>query len=512
MVVKKKVVNKKGTKKQVEPESFLNKVKGKLSNIFSAKKVDSKFMKEAYIEKEERERGELWAKELAKKMKATVKLSKKNDHSPIKSEALLNMLEDLQTEKKKAKSLQKKFEAIFDNVTVGIITVDAKTKKFIMVNDQICKMLGYTEAELLKLDVSKIHPKKDLPNVIDAFEKQVKGEIKIAPSLPVLRKDRKVIYCDITATSQKIGGKEVMLGMFNDVTEKRSAKRKLEQKEKTLNEAQRIAHMGSWNWNVLTNEVTWSDELYKLFNVKKGSIKLSFEAYLKMIHPSYKKKVQTEVMGALKTGSFSHDIKIILKSGKERYHHVEGKTHYKGKKPVRMAGISFDITERKKAEEKYKSLIMSIPGMVYKGNPDWTTEIVSNCESITGYTIEELKSRKINWFDLIHPDDKTNVLEGSKKIETKPTQIIQRYRIIDKNKKVLLVEDNKVSKFSGTKFAGVDGIVFDITEKKKSEEKLKLNNELFKNISEGIYLIGLKDFKIKYANHKFEEIFCYNPG
>lgn len=108
---------------------------------------------------------------------------------------------------------EEKFRAIFENAGEGILVADAKTKKLTLANQAICKILGYKEKELLKLKVNDIHPKKDLPHVMEQFKKQLQKKMLTA-NLPVLRKDRKVIFCNITATPLIIKGKECIAGFF----------------------------------------------------------------------------------------------------------------------------------------------------------------------------------------------------------------------------------------------------------------------------------------------------------
>ena len=115
--------------------------------------------------------------------------------------------------KQELKESEEKFRAIFDNAGEGILIADAKTKQFTFANPRICKILGYKEKEMLKLKVNDIHPKKDLPNVMEQFKKQLQKKI-LTSNLPVLRKDKKIIFCDITATPLIIKGKEYLAGFF----------------------------------------------------------------------------------------------------------------------------------------------------------------------------------------------------------------------------------------------------------------------------------------------------------
>jgi len=133
------------------------------------------------------------------------------------------------TEHKKAEKLlregEEKFRTIFEKSTDGIMAADAKTKKFVFANKKMTELTGYSEKELLKLGVMSIHPKKDLHYVIDQFTKQLKREITVASNIPILRKDKKIIYCDVCSSPIKIRGQKLLLGLFRDITEHRQAEK-----------------------------------------------------------------------------------------------------------------------------------------------------------------------------------------------------------------------------------------------------------------------------------------------
>lgn len=148
-------------------------------------------------------------------------------------------------------------------------------------------------------------------------------------------------------------------------------------------------------------------------------------------------------------------------------------------KVTQILAISKNIAERKKAEEelkekeeKLKSLVYNIPGMIYMAKPDWTAEIISGSKEICGYSPEEFKSKRVNWTDIIHPNDKKNVFAQGNELTKKEKKIIQVYRIITKDKKIRWIKDRKISIFEKGKFKFIYGIVYDITSEKKAEEEL----------------------------------------
>ncbi len=115
------------------------------------------------------------------------------------------------------------YRTIFDRASDGLLIVDATTKKFLHGNTTICSMLGYTKEEIETLSVYDIHPSKDITNVLDAFEKQVKEEKALAEDLPVLRKDGSIFYADIGSAPAIIGGVHCILGIIRDITERKQA-------------------------------------------------------------------------------------------------------------------------------------------------------------------------------------------------------------------------------------------------------------------------------------------------
>lgn len=122
--------------------------------------------------------------------------------------------------------------------------------------------------------------------------------------------------------------------------------------------------------------------------------------------------------------------------------------------------------------EQYRRLIINIPGMIYKGNPDWSTEISENCEKLCGYQAHDLMTEENIWAKIIHPDDKQRVFSESSKIVEESLTLVQEYRIITKDGKIKWVRDHKNSSFEDDgSFNGVDGIVYDITDHKMVEEQ-----------------------------------------
>ena len=127
-----------------------------------------------------------------------------------------------------------KLKAIFDAAGDGILLADPGSRKFVAANASICRMLGYSMEEMLQLGVADIHPEGALPAAIRTFNQQASGQIGIAQDLPMKRKDGRIFYADINATSVTIGGKPWLLGIFRDISERKRSELALSRVNRAL--------------------------------------------------------------------------------------------------------------------------------------------------------------------------------------------------------------------------------------------------------------------------------------
>jgi PAS domain S-box-containing protein len=129
-----------------------------------------------------------------------------------------------------------------------------------------------------------------------------------------------------------------------------------------LAEAQRLAHLGSWEWDIARNRVTWSEELYRLYGIDPGSSRLTYETYVERVHPDDRAVVRETVDRAYAEGApFEMEHRVLRPDGGVRWLHGRGRviTDESGA-PVRMLGTSQDITERKHIEELRESILSAV--------------------------------------------------------------------------------------------------------------------------------------------------------
>lgn len=170
--------------------------------------------------------------------------------------------------------------------------------------------------------------------------------------------------------------------------------------------------------------------------------------------------------------------------------HVEVSTQYRELNGDKFLFSFFrDITDfwlsiekLRESHSMYETLCSNIPGMVYRARPDWSTEFVANSETVCGYAPEDFCSDKVSWFDIVHPDDRESVLNDASRVKATCSKTIQQYRVFGKDGSIHWVEDHKSSTFTKEGlFSGVDGVVFDITERKRLEmEREMIRDDLLR--------------------------------
>jgi PAS domain S-box-containing protein len=125
-----------------------------------------------------------------------------------------------------------------------------------------------------------------------------------------------------------------------------------------LLEAQEVAHVGSWEWDISADLVWWSDELYRIYGLGRREA-IGYETFLGRVHPEDRSMVDAIVRQAMATGEpFAFDHRVVHDDGSVRLLYGAGRViRDSSSRPIRMVGIGHDITERKEAEEARAQLI-----------------------------------------------------------------------------------------------------------------------------------------------------------
>jgi PAS domain S-box-containing protein len=200
----------------------------------------------------------------------------------------------------------------------------------------------------------------------------------------------------------------------------------LEANNIALEEAQALTHLGSWQWNIATNDIAWSDELYRIYGMNPQEREIGFEEFIWLIHEDDRDRVQGIIGAAYQTGEpFEFEHRITLPNGKIRILQGKGKSvKDKAGKLLRMLGTSQDVTEQKIADqalhlsdERFRAVTAATSDIVYDleliKSVMWFNEALFDGYGYprpTGYLTQQW------WLDHIHADDRKAVEKSVQKL------------------------------------------------------------------------------------------------
>ncbi len=162
---------------------------------------------------------------------------------------------------------------------------------------------------------------------------------------------------------------QAIAALQTEVEERREIETEIQQQRIHLQEAQRLAVLGSWVWDVASGKLTWSRQLYEIYGVKPEEFGGTFDDYIKRIHPDDRERVKADISHAMQTGaSFQGEERIVRPDGEIRHLHSTGEViRDEQGRAVRMLGVCQDVTDRKHAdaalhrsEQQYRLLVDSV--------------------------------------------------------------------------------------------------------------------------------------------------------
>ncbi len=286
---------------------------------------------------------------------------------------------------------------------------------------------------------------------------------------------------DITSRKEVEAKLKKTLDNLEEIVKKRTSEleiayKSLKESEKGLAEAQKMAHIGNWEWEIATDKAYWSEETYRIFERAPQELAPSFSEYLSYIHPEDRDYYCDSIKKAVNGSTFVIEYRIILNDGEERILHLKSEFILDNKnRPVRIKGIVQDITERKKAEEKIQILAnvvessndaigtMSLNGIITSWN--------KGGEHVYGYSREEILGKPISILAPPNLSEETKMLsELVKQGEMIRNRETKRFRKDGKTINVSITL-SPVFDMSG-KLNAISFISRDISESKRAEEKL----------------------------------------
>ncbi|MES0371758.1 MAG: PAS domain S-box protein [Mariprofundaceae bacterium] len=275
-----------------------------------------------------------------------------------------------------------------------------------------------------------------------------------------------------------------LVGTHVDITERKRVETKLLESRKRHREAQRISHLGNWSHNLLTNELEWSDEIFRIFGIDKSRFGASYEAFLDTIHPDDRELVNTAYNDSVENRTrYSIEHRLLMKDGSIKWVDEHCATTYAADgTPLISSGTVLDITERKQQQmqleasrKKFSTLFeSSSDGLFILDMQGSFLDINRTAHERLGYSKEEMLKMKL--IELDPPEFAARVPERIGQILERGMATFEsaHYR---KDGSIMPVEINaRIIELDGEKV--LFSVIRDISDRKMLEDQLRHSQKM----------------------------------
>jgi len=396
---------------------------------------------------------------------------------------------------------EERLELVVDAAELGIWDIDLKTGNTHR-NDRWAEMLGYEPNEIEETRdawEAIIHP-DDLAASNKAIRDHLQGKTETARVVHRLRTKeggwKWILNWGRVVERDEKGKPTRAAGTHIDIDDQVRVEEKLRESEQLLEEAQRIAKLGYWEWDLTNENLVWSDEMIRIYGHKPGAFKPSIAGMENQIHPEDLERVKKAHQLFLRNPkkSFEVEHRVILPNEKVRYLQSQGRLiSDKKQRSRRIVGTVQDITERKLAEEslrqseeRFRTVWNSVVDGLVTIREDGSIESVNPAAAkLFGYTQKQLVGKNVK---ILMPEPISNQHDeflaryketGEAKIIGKGREVVGRHASgkmfpIDLAVNEVVIGDTRF--FSG--------ILRDITERKRITEQLQDSEERYRMLAE----------------------------
>ncbi len=375
---------------------------------------------------------------------------------------------------------ERRYATLAEALPVGVFRHDANGS-MIYANERWREITGLSHAEGIEAGWLKaVHPDW-YDRAIENWQ-QVDNHSKRSIETCLLHPDHSIrwVYCQTIPEYNEAGETIGYVGTLTDITQ-------LKQVEASLLEAQRLAHIGNWSFDLTTQEITWSEELYHMFGMDPSQPVPPYAEYLEKIHPEDQPRLMQCVEQASRDGRpYILDYRAIHTDGSIRYHEGRGEAIRNAQgQVVKLYGAALDITDRKQAEAKIQQSEEQLQlTLAFTGIGVWSWQPVTGEYYWNGQMEQllELPSGLDNmfqvWHDNIHPDDVERINSSLQDALATGSTFAEeyRYRLSDGRMVWRWVKGQAVYTETGD-VERVLGVVQDIDDRKSAEIKLQQTTE-----------------------------------
>ncbi|MBC9030908.1 PAS domain S-box protein [Sphingomonas sp. JC676] len=376
--------------------------------------------------------------------------------------------------------------AFISQATAGFGQVDLDGR-FTLVNDRFCEIAGWSREELLSRTMQSITHPDDLGRNLGLFERAVRDGTPYTHEKRYIRKDGSLVWVNnsVSVIRRPDGEPFGVLAVTIDVTQRREAEAALRKSEESLRLATEGAGMATWELDLQTLEGEWSPNRFDLLGMpRRKKSQGSFDEWLERVHPADLDRVRETALRCIREAvPYTIEYRICrADTHQERWLQSHGsRIDYLDDRPSRFVGVSFDVTDRKRAEDELRDSETRFRTIFEQAN-DYliTTTLDQKITSVNpavlaalGYAEAEVVGRSIA--DFMDPDQFAVSMGAFRRklAEGGTTRFMVNVRARDGRQLFWEINSQLTADAEG-KPAGLHAIARDMTEARRNEAHLRL--------------------------------------
>jgi PAS domain S-box-containing protein len=403
----------------------------------------------------------------------------------------------------------------------AIVSMTDTFGNIIYVNDKFCDICGYSRDELMgknhRILKSGYHKNEFFTELWETISqgKIWRGVIK--------NKAKNGDYywgnTTIIPLVNSEGKPQQYLAIKTNVTQQKLTESALLESQKQLQEAQALARIGSWELNLQTNTLFWSDEIYIIFEIDSKQFGANYETFLDLIHPEDRAKVNQVYLDSVNNKTpYQITHRLLMNDGRIKYVQEHCQTFYdENGNPLKSIGTVQDITEYyqiqqalTESEQRFRSVVELANEWIWEADLNGVfTYFSPKVADNIGLKPEELIGKSL--FEIIPPEDVPEMWLIWQNLiqESKPFHRIKEYRLKALAQPIVLETRGMPIFDSHGKIKGFRGVEHNVTEKLRAEQLLRESEQKYRELINNLHasvVVHKPDTSISLCNNKASEI------